>query len=65
MNFPRCLPTFAVTLYFVHRVFLCERAGRCVWGAPSPSADPGAQSSPQSVIIPGPLRSFLRMAGVS
>jgi hypothetical protein len=63
MNFPRCLPTFAVTLYLCTGCFYANARGAAS-GAPSPSADPGAQSS-ASVIIPGPLRSFLRMAGVS
>ncbi len=33
MNFPRWSLHLCCDSVFVHRVFLCERAGRCVWSA--------------------------------
>jgi hypothetical protein len=63
MKSPRCLPAF----YSVALVAICVSAG-CLradaWSAAG--ADEGnAQVSQASVVIPGPLRSFLRMAGIS
>jgi hypothetical protein len=63
MKSPRCLPAF----YSVTLVAICVFAG-CLradaWTAAG--ADEGnAQVSQASVVIPGPLRSFLRMAGIS
>ena len=47
-------------------VYLCIPSGICFGGTPSPvaGADPPAESQP-TVAIPGPLRSFERMAAIS
>jgi hypothetical protein len=63
MKSPRCLPAF----YSVALVAICVFAGCSSANAwSSAGADEGnAQVSQASVVIPGPLRSFLRMAGIS
>ena len=56
MKFPRCLPTLLL-------VCLCGSLSANAAGSPRPQ-EPGVPPS-QTVVIPGPLRSFLRMAGIS
>ncbi len=63
MKFPRCLPTFVMTLYLCAGCF-----SQNAWSAAGASSatDPKVTTSEAaSVVIPGPLRSFLRMAGIS
>jgi hypothetical protein len=62
MKFPRCLPTLVSTLCLCTICFSPN-----AWSAASGgSGEPNAKASEAaSVIIPGPLRSFLRMAGIS
>jgi hypothetical protein len=58
MKFPRCLPTFLL-------VSVCGSVSSNAAGSPR-SQEPGAAPSPaETVVIPGPVRSFLRMAGIS
>ena len=63
MKSPRCLPAFSS----VALVAICVFAG-CLganaWSAAG-ADEANAPVSPASVFIPGPLRSFLRMAGIS
>jgi hypothetical protein len=65
MKFPRCLPTFFLAM------FLCACGfSATAWSAAAAdmaqSQQPGAPPSEvATIIIPGPLRSFLRMAGIS
>ena len=64
MKSPRCLPTLVLAMC------LCTCFLPNAWSAPaaipSQSDEPdGKTSAAASVIIPGPLRSFLRMAGIS
>jgi hypothetical protein len=64
MKFPRRLPTFLIVTVLCTCCFSLN-----AWSAPGPldGSDEGqAQPSPAAnVVIPGPLRSFLRMAGIS
>ncbi len=63
MNLSRCLSSLLVSIFL------------CLGGSPSNAAsaprefsqpeETGAQSSAVTVVIPGPLRSFMRMAGIS
>jgi len=65
MKFPRCLPTFLIAMYLCTCCFSADAWGGAASGS-TPSGDPAAPPSGEaSVIIPGPLRSFLRMAGIS
>ncbi|HVH89172.1 MAG TPA: hypothetical protein VM912_20820 [Terriglobales bacterium] len=64
MKSPFCLPRVRVA------VFLCvcsSFAAQLCFAQQTPSAapNPQAQSSNSTISIPGPLRSFLRMAGIS
>ena len=64
MKSPRCLPTFSSVALIVTCIF----AGWLAANARSGAADAdelNAQGAGASVVIPGPLRSFLRMAGIS
>ena len=62
MKSPRCLPTFYSVALLVFLFAWSPNA----WGSPAPGPDEAnAQASQASVVIPGPLRSFLRMAGIS
>jgi len=63
MKFPRCLPTFLLAICLCV-FFFSLRA----WSAASPAGSQGPGAPPSeaaTVVIPGPLRSFLRMAGIS
>ena len=65
MQSPRRLPSFLVVII----LYICCFSSR-VWSAAAsgllPSGEADTLSEAQSVIvIPGPLRSFLRMAGIS
>jgi hypothetical protein len=61
MKFPRCLPTCLLAICLCAFGF-SPRA----WSVPPGSQGAGAPPSEAStVVIPGPLRSFLRMAGIS
>src|SRR3954463_7213539 len=60
------LPAARVTVF----LGICLGFASNSWGAPqtssaTPTQDQSGQSSQANVIIPGPLRSFLRMAGIS
>lgn len=66
MKAPVCLPTFRLALLTF--VCVCLTAATCSDTPQKAAAATDQQiqsSSQQSVIIPGPLRSFLRMAGIS
>lgn len=65
MKSPRYLPAFRVAVLVC--VFAClPSSSRGASAAePDPQQDQAAQPSEQTVSIPGPLRSFLRMAGIS
>src|SRR5580692_2799059 len=65
MKFPRCLPTFSLVL-----LSMC--LSTCFSATASSAADSSRSEEPDtktpqtaSVTIPGPLRSFMRMAGIS
>ncbi len=65
MKFPRCLPTFPLVL-----LSMC--LSTCFWATAWSAADSSRSEEPDtkpsqaaSVVIPGPLRSFMRMAGIS
>ena len=61
MTFPRCLPIF----FFAICLCLFGFSSR-VWSAASGPQGPAAPPSEvATVVVPGPLRSFLRMAGIS
>jgi hypothetical protein len=63
MKSPRCLPAFSSVVLTA----ICLFAG-CLWASAwsaSRADDADPQASQSSVVIPGPLRSFLRMAGIS
>jgi hypothetical protein len=65
MKFPRCLPTFPLVLL---SMCLSTCFSATAWSAADSSRSEGADTKPSqaaSVIIPGPLRSFMRMAGIS
>src|SRR3984957_6899008 len=65
MKFPRCLPTFPLALL---SMCLSPCFSATAWSAPDSSRadEPGSKpSDATSVVIPGPLRSFMRMAGIS
>ena len=67
MKFPRCLPTF-LTICLCVVGFSAKSLFARSWSAadPSESQGPGAAASEAAtVVIPGPLRPFLRMAGIS
>jgi hypothetical protein len=65
MKSPRCLPAFSSLALVAMCLFaggFCSNA----WSTDAADADVGnARASEASVVIPGPLRSFLRMAGIS
>jgi hypothetical protein len=65
MQCPRCLPTFVVAMLLCTCCFSAK-----AWSEPAPPSaaeEPGALHSDavSMMVIPGPLRSFLRMAGIS
>ncbi len=67
MKFPFSLPVVRLTLF----ALFCSLPIAAMGGIP-PSSPPGpsgpaqpSQGDPSSIAIPGPLRSFLRMAGIS
>jgi len=65
MKFPRCLPTFPLVLL---SMCLSTCFSATAWSAPAFSRADEPESKPSdatSVVIPGPLRSFMRMAGIS
>ncbi len=65
MKLSRCLPTLLLAMFLCPGCFPPNAWSAAPVG-PLPSDEPGAASSNMaSVVIPGPLRSFLRMAGIS
>jgi hypothetical protein len=61
MKFPRCLPIFLLATYLCVFGF-----SPTAWSAASGPQGPAAPPSEvATVVVPGPLRSFLRMAGIS
>jgi hypothetical protein len=65
MKFPRCLPTFSLAL---GSIFLSTCLSATAWSAADSSRPDEPDTKPSeaaSVVIPGPLRSFMRMAGIS
>jgi hypothetical protein len=65
MNFPhRFVPVFAVVLLVLGACSVARAAEPASPETSSPGAEAGGEAD-QTVIIPGPLRSFLRMAGIS
>src|SRR5579863_7421598 len=65
MKSPRCLPTFLLVLLAMCLSTFFSAEGWSATG-PSRSEEPDAKpSEAASVVIPGPLRSFMRMAGIS
>jgi hypothetical protein len=65
MKFPRGVPTFLLAMWVCVGCFPSSASSTPAAGLSS-SQEPGASRSEAStVIIPGPLRSFLRMAGIS
>src|SRR5271167_4570184 len=68
MKSPRCMPTFVVALIAMYLCTCCfsPNAWSAAQAGPSRPEEPNAKPSESaSVVIPGPLRSFLRMAGIS
>ena len=70
MRSPRCLPIFlsAVLCAISYLSAVAQNTATPPSGEGTPSIQPseaGRPASPEEVIIPGPLRSFLRMAGIS
>src|SRR3569832_294065 len=71
VKFPRCLPAFTAVSFCT--LLLLSSSGWAAASALSDVVDDGAASSasqssntaPAQAVIPGPLRSFLRMAGIS
>jgi len=64
MKSPRCLPTFSSVALIVTCIFAGWLPANA-WSGPADADELAAQGSASSVVIPGPLRSFLRMAGIS
>jgi hypothetical protein len=64
MKSPRCLPTFSSVALIVTCIFAGWLPANA-WSGPADADELNAQGSASSVVIPGPLRSFLRMAGIS
>jgi hypothetical protein len=61
MNSPRCLPTLLTAICLCTCGFPPN-----AWSAPGlPGSEDAKPSEAATVIIPGPLRSFMRMAGIS
>ena len=65
MKFPRRLPTFPLALL---SICLSTYFSATAWSADASSRADEPESKPSeatSIVIPGPLRSFMRMAGIS
>src|SRR5258707_3929764 len=66
-----CLPKLLLTIFLCSFFYFPRNAWTALPGTPSEqtngtqSPEPAAVSSPEEVTIPGPLRSFLRMAAIS
>src|ERR1700683_3275297 len=64
MKSPRCLPTFSSVALIVTCIFAGWLPANA-WSGPADADELNAQGSASSVVMPAPLRSFLRMAGIS
>src|SRR5437870_9267176 len=60
MKSPRYVTAFVSALFCISACFACP-----LWGTAATSETSGAESSVATATIPGPLASFLRMAGIS
>jgi len=66
-----CLPKLLLTIFLCSFFYFPRNAWTALPGTPSEqtngtqSPESAAVSSPEEVTIPGPLRSFLRMAAIS
>src|SRR2546426_469558 len=60
MKSPQCVPTFLIVVYSC----ICSSCSHNAWAIPS-QEQKAQPSEALTVTIPGPLRSFLRMAGIS
>jgi hypothetical protein len=68
MKSPRCLPTIVLTICLCVFGLSAKSLSAKSWSAADPSGSQGPGAAPSeaaTVVIPGPLRPFLRMAGIS
>jgi hypothetical protein len=63
MKSPRCLPTFLVAMFLCTSCLLPNSWGAAAAGSPEPTGERASDGA--TIVVPGPLRSFLRMAGIS
>jgi hypothetical protein len=65
MKSPRCLPTFFAAVYFCTCCFISNATNAAASGSSQSGKSDAQPPAGPTIVIPGPLRSFLRMAGIS